>query len=48
MTDDPTATLALPQPALSRWQPLRLGLVELFRYDSEEFWFRDGDRRAHV
>ena len=42
MTDDPTATLALPQPALSRWQPLRLGLVELFHYDSEEFWFRDG------
>jgi uncharacterized protein (TIGR02680 family) len=39
MTADP---LGLPQPARSRWQPLRLGLVELFRYDSEEFWFRDG------
>ncbi|HZE92288.1 MAG TPA: hypothetical protein VE029_11385 [Rhizobacter sp.] len=33
---------ALPLPALSRWQPLRLGLIELFHYDSEEFWFRDG------
>lgn len=33
---------ALPQPLLARWQPLRLGLVELFHYDSEEFWFRDG------
>jgi uncharacterized protein (TIGR02680 family) len=33
---------ALPFPALARWQPLRLGLVELFHYDSEEFWFRDG------
>lgn len=33
---------ALPQPTLVRWQPLRLGLVELFHYDSEEFWFRDG------
>lgn len=33
---------ALPQPTLARWQPLRLGLVELFHYDSEEFWFRDG------
>ena len=33
---------ALPMPALARWQPLRLGLVELFHYDSEEFWFRDG------
>jgi len=32
----------LPQPARTRWQPLRLGLVELFHYDSEEFWFRDG------
>ena len=33
---------ALPEPQRQRWQPLRLGLVELFRYDSEEFWFRDG------
>lgn len=40
MTD--TSAAALPQPSLQRWQPLRLGLVELFHYDSEEFWFRDG------
>lgn len=32
----------LPEPVRNRWQPLRLGLVELFHYDSEEFWFRDG------
>jgi uncharacterized protein (TIGR02680 family) len=32
----------LPIPTRQRWQPLRLGLVELFHYDSEEFWFRDG------
>lgn len=32
----------LPQPRRERWQPLRLGLVELFHYDSEEFWFHDG------
>jgi uncharacterized protein (TIGR02678 family) len=32
----------LPEPHRQRWQPLRLGLVELFLYDSEEFWFRDG------
>jgi uncharacterized protein (TIGR02680 family) len=32
----------LPQPTRQRWQPLRMGLVELFHYDSEEFWFRDG------
>ena len=36
--DQPT----LPVPLRTRWQPLRLGLVELFHYDSEEFWFRDG------
>lgn len=34
--------LDLPKPTTTRWQPLRIGLVELFRYDSEEFWFRDG------
>ena len=38
----PSPAPSLPVPALSRWQPLRLGLVELFHYDSEEFWFRDG------
>jgi uncharacterized protein (TIGR02680 family) len=32
----------LPAPTRPRWQPLRLGVVELFHYDSEEFWFRDG------
>ena len=32
----------LPEPVLSRWQPLRAGLVDLFYYDVEEFWFRDG------
>ncbi|MDB5973071.1 MAG: hypothetical protein JWQ90_5521 [Hydrocarboniphaga sp.] len=32
----------LPEPALARWQPLRIGLVEMFFYDAEEFWFRDG------
>lgn len=36
------ALVALPQPTRTRWQPLRLGLVELFHYDSEEFWFADG------
>ena len=52
MTDDVFDTAALllepadrpdlPEPQRQRWQPLRLGLVELFHYDSEEFWFRDG------
>jgi hypothetical protein len=32
----------LPAPARERWQPLRLGLVDFFYYDQEEFAFRDG------
>ncbi|QYD69031.1 TIGR02680 family protein [Paraburkholderia edwinii] len=32
----------LPEPSLERWQPLRVGVLELFHYDSEEFWFHDG------
>ncbi len=33
---------ALPRPQKSRWQPLRSGLLNLFRYDYEEFWYEDG------
>jgi uncharacterized protein (TIGR02680 family) len=33
---------ACPAPRLARWQPLRLGIVDLFYYDQEEFAFRDG------
>ncbi|MFF7778936.1 TIGR02680 family protein [Streptomyces tanashiensis] len=32
----------LPTPRRTRWQPLRIGLVDLFHYDVEEFHFRDG------
>ncbi|MEU9157120.1 TIGR02680 family protein [Streptomyces sp. NPDC048417] len=32
----------LPAAAPGRWRPLRIGLVDLFHYDVEEFWFRDG------
>jgi uncharacterized protein (TIGR02680 family) len=35
-------TIPLPSPERTRWQPLRLGLIELYHYDVEEFWFRDG------
>jgi len=31
-----------PEPTRRRWQPMRLGLVDLFHYDSEELHFRDG------
>jgi uncharacterized protein (TIGR02680 family) len=41
-TATPTPRPSLPEPQRERWQPLRLGLIELFQYDSEEFWFRDG------
>ena len=32
----------LPVPGRERWQPLRVGLVDIFYYDYQEFWFRDG------
>jgi uncharacterized protein (TIGR02680 family) len=41
MKDHPPS-VPLPQPTRERWQPLRIGLVELYHYDAEEFWFRDG------
>ena len=40
--NDTTPTPSLPAPGRARWQPLRFGLVELYHYDVEEFWFRDG------
>ncbi len=33
---------SLPQPTLTRWQPLRLGLKNLYRYDDERFVFAGG------
>ena len=32
----------LPEPRRLRWQPLRSGLVDLYRYDQQEFAFEDG------
>lgn len=32
----------LPSPKRERWQPIRSGLVNLYRYDYEEFWYEDG------
>ncbi len=32
----------LPEPERERWQPLRLGLLNLYRFDAEEFRFRGG------
>ena len=33
---------ALPEPIDQRWRPLRIGLVDLFYYDIEEFHFHGG------
>ena len=33
---------SLPEPRRPRWQPLRLGVVELYHYDEEELHFHDG------
>lgn len=38
----PLSLTPLPEPQRTRWQPLRVGLIELYHYDCEEFWFRDG------
>ena len=32
----------LPEPRHLRWKPLRSGLVDLYRYDDQEFLFEDG------
>ena len=32
----------LPAPCSERWKPLRAGVVDMFYYDAEEFWFHDG------
>ncbi|QKV94088.1 TIGR02680 family protein [Streptomyces sp. NA02950] len=43
MTTAPSAaSTPLPEPARSRWQPLRAGLTDIFYYDAEEFRFHDG------
>ncbi|GAA2003679.1 TIGR02680 family protein [Nocardiopsis rhodophaea] len=38
----PVSEQHLPRPGRDRWQPLRIGLVDMFYYETEEFWFRDG------
>lgn len=32
----------LPEPARTRWQPMRVGIISLWEYDDAEFWFADG------
>ncbi len=35
-------TPELPQPNTSRWQPLRSGLINLFHFADEQFWYEHG------
>jgi len=35
-------TDTLPSATQARWTPLRTGLVDLFHFDDEQFWFHDG------
>lgn len=39
---EPTSAALLPEPGGKRWQPLRCGLVNLYRFDYEEFRFEQG------
>src|SRR5215510_4129538 len=37
-----TPTISIPSPQRERWQPLRSGFVNLYRYDCEEFHYENG------
>ncbi len=39
---EPTTAGLLPEPCGERWRPLRCGLVNLYRFDYEEFRFEQG------
>lgn len=39
---DRGAPAPLPRPSRERWQPLRSGLINLYRYDMQELWFEQG------
>ncbi|GGH48317.1 TIGR02680 family protein [Microbacterium album] len=42
MTESVHGDSPLPHPKTARWQPLRIGIVDMFYYDDEQFWFHDG------
>jgi hypothetical protein len=37
-----TSERLLPSPSRERWQPLRSGVLNIFKYDEEEFFFEEG------
>lgn len=42
LAGSPSGTPTLPEPERERWEPLRIGLLNLYRFDEEEFRFRRG------
>jgi uncharacterized protein (TIGR02680 family) len=40
--DEVVSDRVLPRPSRERWQPLRSGLLNIYKYDEEEFLFDDG------
>lgn len=38
----PSLPPKLPTPNRKRWQPIRSGLINLFHYADEQFWYEDG------
>ena len=42
MTENLVTETLFPAPKRERWQPLRSGLINLFHYADEQFWYEDG------
>ena len=42
MSGNGTGPARLPYAESRRWRPLRSGLLNIYRYDNEEFWFEQG------
>ena len=42
MSDTAQMNTDLPQACSQRWKPLRSGLLNIYKYDNEEFWYEDG------
>src|SRR5688500_2317281 len=42
MSANGTGPIRLPHAESRRWTPLRSGLLNIYRYDNEEFWFEQG------
>jgi hypothetical protein len=41
-SDEIASEHGLPCPSRERWQPLRSGVLNIYKYDQEEFLFEEG------